>query len=359
MEIGPTSDQLDLRDAMRAVLVTECSSDLARRSYTDPDACRALWAVSQQLGWTSLASRGFGDDDLGLTTLDLALALETCGAFVAPIPMVTSVGMAAGVLRAAGHDATDLLTAIATGTVAALAVHPEDERLAGVPFSVSEGRVRGRAVAVIDAAVADMVVMLCDEDGRTVVAAVDSRHAEITATSSADPSRPMATVAVDAPVDWYAPVHSESALGAALLAAAAELVGVAQGALDIATEHACTRMQFGHPIGSYQGVKHALADCLVLVERARSLVYVAAARADDDVSPSERYLSCVLAKAAASEAALRVTQSTVQVLGALGQTWEHDAHLYLRRAWIGSAQLGDSSSLYRLAGERYLCEAAR
>jgi alkylation response protein AidB-like acyl-CoA dehydrogenase len=175
---------------------------------------------------------------------------------------------------------------------------------------------------------------------------------------SADPARPLATVTVDATAQLTVPVEVETTLGPALLAIAAELVGVAQAALDVAVEHAKNRHQFDRAIGSFQAIKHALADNQVSVERARSLAYLAAARVDDvSVNAAERWRSCALAKAAAGDAALAGTRTAVQVLGALGQTWEHDIHLYLRRAWLGAAQLGDSSSLYHLEGRRFMAGA--
>jgi alkylation response protein AidB-like acyl-CoA dehydrogenase len=354
--IGPTADQLALRENMREVLAAECPRTLVRQTHTDSSAWRHLWKTVLDLGWTALARPGIGDDDLGLSTLDVVLALETCGAVLAPIPFVSSVGLAAGVARAGGAATAEVLDEIVNGNIATLAAQPAAQRLPGPAMMLREGRIQGSAVAVPDAMHADRFVVLCTQDDRVIIATFRcGPGVTITPAVSIDPSRTLATLTVDARPEHLAEVTLGSALAPAWLAVAAELVGVAQGALDLAVTHACTRRQFDRLIGSYQGVKHALADNLVALERARSLVYLAAARLDDQgTTPPEVSATSALAKAAASDAALGCARTTIQVLGALGQTWEHDAHLYMRRAWLGAALLGDSSSLYHNEGQRFL-----
>ncbi|WP_278184963.1 acyl-CoA dehydrogenase family protein, partial [Mycobacterium talmoniae] len=147
-------------------------------------------------------------------------------------------------------------------------------------------------------------------------------------------------------------VDETSAWAAPLLAAAADLVGVARAALDRSVQHATTRHQFGKPIGAFQGIKHALADNYVAVERARSLTYAAAASlADPDTT--DAWQAAALAKAAAGDAALGCARTAVQVHGALAQTWEHDMHLYLRHAWQAATTLGDSRALYHAVGAQF------
>ncbi|OYN76713.1 acyl-CoA dehydrogenase family protein [Mycolicibacterium sphagni] len=363
MQIGPSADQLSLRDGVREVLAADCPLTLDRRVYEDEMAWQPLWRNAVDLGWTWLARRNYdGADDLGLTTLDLVLTLEALGSALAPIPFLSSVGMAAGAARAGGAATDALLNVIAGGTVATLAAQSGTDRLPGATMTLSGGRVRGAAAAVPDAVNAELLVVLCSDGDDTALAVVATADAGVTIdqVESADPARPLATVTVDAPAELTVPVEVETALGPALLAVAAELVGVGQAALDVAVEHAKNRYQFDRPIGSFQAIKHALADNQVSIERARSLAYLAATRVDDpSVGPAERWRSCALAKAAAGDAALACTRTAVQVLGALGQTWEHDIHLYLRRAWLGAAALGDSSSLYHLEGRRFLAGAGR
>ncbi|MDO3333910.1 acyl-CoA dehydrogenase family protein [Mycobacteroides abscessus] len=361
MRIGPDSDQLELRDSMRNILAKSCPPTLVRACYDNPRGWQELWTIATELQWTSLACRGLptAGADIGLTTLDLVLALEVCGQALAPIPFVSSIGMAAGAARCAGSALTELIDEIVCGAVVVLAVQPVGQRLPGVPMRSMGGRIQGSAICVPDAVHAEVVLTLVSDGDATSLVALRGNEFSVIPDESADPSRPLATVEVDTPRRPVPLVDVESVLAPALLAVSSELVGVAQGALQLAVPHACSRTQFGAPIGSYQGIKHALADVHVGIERARSLNYHAAATLDDPQSASaERFLACALAKAAAGEAAVTASRTMIQVLGALGQTWEHDAHLYLRRAWVGAALLGDSSSLYHLVGKRYLERAA-
>jgi alkylation response protein AidB-like acyl-CoA dehydrogenase len=183
---------------------------------------------------------------------------------------------------------------------------------------------------------------------------VTARDAECT-----DPAQPVADVEIDAEPVAIAPVDLESALATPLVAAAADLVGVAGAALARSVEYAKSRQQFGKPIGAFQGIKHALADNYVALERARGLTYAAAARLDDPATPSVAgWNAAALAKAAAAEAAVGCARTAVQVHGALAQTWEHDMHLYLRHAWQGASTLGDSRALYYAVGRRFAGGAA-
>lgn len=353
MEVGLKSGQLALRDSVRDVLRAECPPGVARQAMTDPQRWRTVWKTVVDLGWTELAF----DGDYG--TLDLVLVLEECGAAIAPIPLLSSVGLAAGALRAAGPDADQILGDIAGGVIAALAVHPTGVRLPGVPMSLQQRQLRGRAVAVPWAAAAELIVTLADAaDG--VVAAVARVGDGVTVhpTDCTDPVHPVADIDIDTTPVFTAPVDTESALATPLLAAAADLVGVARAALARSVEHAQSRQQFGKPIGAFQGIKHALADNYVSLERARSLTYAAAARLDDPTTtPAARWTAAAMAKAAAGDAAVGCGRTAVQVHGALAQTWEHDAHLYLRHAWQGAAALGDSRALYHAVGRRFVEDA--
>lgn len=344
MDVGLSSEQLSLRDAVRDILRAECPPDAARQALTDPERWRAPWKTIVDLGWTELAAPA---GDYG--PVELAVVLEECGAALAPIPLLSSVGLAAGALRGSGLDA--VLADIAGGVVATLAVHSPGSRLPGAPATLRDGRLRGRAVAVPNASRAELIVTLATA-GDGVVAAVARCGDGVTmaAGESTDPAQPVADVEIDAVPLATAPVDLESALTAPLVAAAADLVGVASAALHRSVEHAKTRRQFGTPIGAFQGIKHALADNYVGVERARSLTYAAAARLGD---PADAWTAAALAKAAAGDAAAKCARTAVQVHGALAQTWEHDIHLYVRRAWQGAAMLGDSRTLYHEVGRRF------
>jgi len=352
MDVGLNSDQLSLRDAVRDILRAECPPDAARQvmddSGTDPERWRSLWKAVVGLGWTELAA---GTGDYG--PVELAVVLEECGAALAPIPLLSSVGLAAGALRGTGLDAA--LADIADGAVATLAVHAPGARLPGAPMVLRGGRLRGRAVAVPDLGRAELLVTLAESDDGVVVAVArccDGVAQE--AGESTDPAHPLAAADVDAEPLATAPVRLQSALATPLVAAAADLVGVAGAVLQRAVEHAKSRRQFGAPIGAFQGIKHALADNYVGLERARSLTYAAAARlSDPDTTPAGAWTAAALAKAAAGDAATGCARTAVQVHGALAQTWEHDIHLYVRHAWQCAALLGDSRALYHEVGRRF------
>ncbi len=356
MDVGLTSEQLSLRDAVRDILRAQCPPEAARQALDDAERWRGLWKTVVDLGWTELAAPDSGD----YGPLELAVVLEECGAAIAPVPLLSSVGLAAGALRGSGLDS--VLADIAGGAVTTLAVHAPGARLPGAPMTLRQGRLRGRAVAVPDLTRADLIVTLArtDDDGIAVaVARCGDGVTVMPAGESTDPAQPLADVEIDAQPLAVAPVNIEAALAAPLVAAAADLVGVAGAALHRSVEHAKTRRQFGSPIGTFQGIKHALADNYVGVERARSLTYAAAARlSDPNIAPAEAWTAAALAKAAAGDAAADCARTTVQVHGALGQTWEHDSHLYVRRAWQGAALLGDSRALYHEVGRRFVGGAA-
>ena len=300
MDVGLNSGQLALRDSVRDVLRTECPPGVARQAMTDPECWRTVWKTVVDLGWTELAVPADGGEG-SFGRVDLAVVLEECGAAIAPIPLLSSIGLAAGVLRAAGSAVDDVLAAIGGGVVAALAVHPPGCRLPGVPMTLQSGRLHGRAIAVAGLPRADLIVTLASSADGPVAAVV--RVGDGVAVQSAEctnPAQPVADVEIDAEPVVTAPVDVESALATPLLAAAADLVGVADAALARSIEHAKSRQQFGKPIGGFQGIKHALADNYVAVERARSLTYAAAARLDDPAtSPAAGWTAAALAKAAA------------------------------------------------------------
>jgi alkylation response protein AidB-like acyl-CoA dehydrogenase len=350
MDVGLTSEQLSLRDTVRDILRTECPPEAARQAMTDPERWRTLWKTIVDLGWTDLAAPD-ADSDFG--PVELTLVLEECGAAIAPIPLLPSIGLAAGVLRAAGAAAEPVLAEIAGGVAATLAAHSPGSRLPGATMTLRQGRLHGRAVAVPQVSRAELIVTLAETADGAVAAVVRSGDGvTIVAGESTDPAQPVADIEIDAVPVVIAPVDIESALTAPLVAAAADLIGVASAALHRSVEHAKTRRQFGTPIGAFQGIKHALADNYVSLERARSLTYAAAARlADADGTPA--WTAAALAKAAASDAASACARTAVQVHGALAQTWEHDIHLYVRHAWQGATTLGDSRALYHEVGRRF------
>ena len=324
MDVGFSEGQLELRAAVRDVLAKECPSALVRACLDDSEAWRPLWQRSVDLGWTGLALL---DDEAGMGVIELIAVLEELGAAAAPIPLLSSAGLAAGALRAAGSAGEQWQQELAEGAVGTLSVDTTP--------------------GALEASRADLIVVIADDELSVVRPGPGVRLEPLDAV---DPSRPMARVSLgaDATAEAVLRVSLPAALTVPLTATAAELLGLASRVLDIAVTHAGTREQFDRVIGSFQGIKHRLADCYVAIERARGLTYAAAMlAADPDADVVEAWRAAALAKAAAGDAASETTRAGVQVLGALGMTWEHDMHLYLRRAWQMSPLLGDSPALYR------------
>jgi hypothetical protein len=247
-----------------------------------------------------------------------------------------------------------LLDEIAEGGRATfLAVAPE-QRLPGTCLALDNNRVNGRIAQARDLTRAEFVVALAEDSigqANVVVFRAEDRLA-ITPLDAVDPSHPVASASITATPEVVAQVDVERAIVVPLIAAAAELVGVGDRAVTMAVDHAKTREQFGQPIGGFQAVKHRIADAYVAVERARSLTYAAAATASAGDSTACR--TAMLAKAAAGDAATEAARACVATHGAIAQTWEHDAHLLVRRAWQSAALLGESEALYQAAAQDYL-----
>lgn len=357
MKVGLNDSQLELRANVRAVLAAECPSSVTRQAYTDDELWLPLWKTVVDLGWTALA---LADETSGLGAVELAVVLEECGAATLPVPLLSSVGHAAGALRQVGAD--DLLEELSEGAVGTLLASPPGSRSAGPVLTWSGGRLTGTAQDVPEAARADLFVCLAnDDDGALHIAAFRAGAGVLVdKDESLDPSRPLGRMRVDVLPEFCLPTALPTVLAAPLVASASELVGVAARALALSVEHAKTRHQFGQPIGAFQGVKHRLADAYVRLERARSLNYLAAAKlAEGRPVDAVTWRAALLAKAAASEAASECTRSGVAVHGAMGQTWEHDMHLLLRRAWQGSATLGETRALYASAARSYVEDLAK
>ena len=353
MKIGLNESQRELRSNVRSVLAVECPVSVTRECYTNPDRWLALWKTVVDLGWTALA---LGDESSELGAVELVVVLEECGAALLPVPLLATVGQAAGALRCLGQPAEELLDAMAEGAVGTLLASPAGSRLPGAVLTWSGGRLTGTAENVPEGARAELFVALAtDARGALHVAAFRGVGAEVRLVEAVDPSQPIAGLRVDVVPELCLPVDAQAVLIQPLVASAAELVGVADRALAVTVEHARSRRQFGQPIGAFQGVKHRLANAYVALERARSLTYLAAARcaAGGQADPIT-WRTAMLAKAAANDAASECTRSGVAVHGAIGQTWEHDLHLFLRRAWQGSALLGESSALYAAAARDYV-----
>jgi alkylation response protein AidB-like acyl-CoA dehydrogenase len=295
-----SDEQLAMRDAVRGFLENECPPKVVRDAWTNETGRSGLWARLGEMGVLGVlapeARGGFGGD-----ALDLVLLLEETGRAALPEPVVEHAAVALPLLddeRVAAAAAGELMITVAPPSGL-------------VPYGGG----------------ADLVLY----DGEFVEPSALSLQPH----ESVDGSRRLfATTAPPASIDG-------AAFDRAALGVAAQLLGLADRLLTMTVGYAKERHQFGVPIGSFQAVKHHLADVALALEFARPLVYRAAwsiARGDD-----ARSVYVGMAKARASEAALVAGRVALQVHGAIGYTTEYDLHLFMKRAWALAASWGDAT----------------
>ncbi|WP_408633204.1 acyl-CoA dehydrogenase family protein [Mycobacterium hippophais] len=349
-----TGEQGQLREAVRRFCAEHFDEQAVRALMeSDPPFDPKLWSrLGAELGVLGL-SVPESDGGAGGNLVDQAVAVEEFGAALACGPLFGTVYLAVPALVAASAGAArdGLLADLVEGVrTAAFAVGGR----AGVfdPGAVTvtaEGdALTGTLPQVVDAGAADVLLVAATGSDGPRLYAVDTTADGVTRTplQTLDLTRPQAAVELaDATATLIAgpdeaPRVIQHALhvGAALLAV--EQVGAAQHLLDLAVDYAKSRLQFGRPIGSFQAVKHRLADMLVETEHARSTAYHAVwALTDGSDDPA---LATAIAQATASAALSRIAADTIQVLGGIGFTWEHQAHLYFKRATTDAALLGSA-----------------
>jgi alkylation response protein AidB-like acyl-CoA dehydrogenase len=275
----------------------------------------AIWNEMCELGWPgiTIAEENGGQ---GLGVVELVILQEELGYACAPSPLISNA-FAGALIERAGSD---------------------EQRSRWLP-GIASGRERGAAAftpddePVVGAAAGAAVLVLNDGDGAKLVEAADAKLERL---DLIDTTR--AYFRAGAEDGDPLPGDIAEAVDIGVVALAAELVGVAQRALDMAVDYAKEREQFARPIGAYQAVSHRLAGMLWDVEEARSLTYYAAWAADSD--PAALPLAAAMAKARASDAATSVTHDAIQTFGGIGFTWEHDIHFFLKRARVGAQLLG-------------------
>jgi alkylation response protein AidB-like acyl-CoA dehydrogenase len=364
MDFAFSEEQEMLRGSTRDFLAKECSSKVVRKLMDAPDAYdEGLWRKIAGLGWTAL---GIPEQYGGVGTfLDLIVVLEEAGRALMPGPFFATMGLAVPALLEAGTEAQkkEVLGAIAEGSARATLAMTEpsgrwDASAVTLSAKPSGGgwQLDGVKLFVPDAEAADYMVVAArtrgeGEDGISLFL-VKGRPAGMTVTSlkTLDMTRRWSEVRFDgvklagdflmgtADKAWP---HLKRALEWATAALCAEMVGGTQKVLETSTEYAKTRHQFGKPIGIYQAVSHKLADMLVLSESGRSATYYAAWAVEADAS--DRSLAASMAKAYVSDAYRKVAGDGIQVHGGIGFTWEHDMHLYFKRAKSSEVTLGDAT----------------
>ncbi len=339
MNFGFDEDQLLFQTALRDFLDKECT----------PDVVRGFWRGEASELWTRLAALGVPGlripeehGGMGLDEIDAVLLFEEAGRAALPEPVIATAAVGAPLLSELAADlrARRWLEPIAAGR-ARLAVADPQHPLVG------------------DADVARLLLLFHADE----VHAVEASEVTLTHQPANDPSRRLFRVAWSpGPGTRLADGARGRALRAAALdrgalAAAAELIGVADRLIEMAAAYAGQRQQFGRPIGSFQAVKHMLASAKVELEYARPAVYRAAHSVARGVPGRGLHVST--AKLLASQAAARAARTALQVLGAIGYTWEQDLHIWMRRAWsLGLAWGGDAFHRSRV-GQAILAADAR
>ncbi|CAM3552983.1 acyl-CoA dehydrogenase family protein [Tsukamurella ocularis] len=332
-----SSELDDLAAAVRSVIDRRWSPAALRAAIDTPEGYdRGLWSVlCEQVGVAALAVPE-EHDGVGAGVRALQVVAEELGRHLIPSPFLGSAVLATILLAETGE--AELLAGLASGErIAAVAFAGDD--FADRPVTVVDGRLSGTARLVLDGDLADdLLVVAGDELYLVDGAAAPRRH-----TPSMDPTRRFAEVDLDgAParrVGDGARAALDRALDVACAALTAEQAGAAAQALATTVEYAGNRVQFGRPIGSFQALKHRMADMFALVESARSAAIAAGEALDRGDAGAA--LAVATAKTYCSEAFSAVAAEMIQLHGGIGITWEHDAHLYFKRAHSSSQLFGD------------------
>jgi alkylation response protein AidB-like acyl-CoA dehydrogenase len=363
MDLELSSEQEDLQQAVRAVLEREAPISLARAVVEDGKGAEELWTHLAGLDWPALnvpESAG----GLGLGVVELAVVAEELGRVLAPGPFLSTAAQFVPAVRIGGNaeQVERFLGPVAArGMAGSLAV----AEAAGVwgaagvqAAAVADGegwRLDGSKHYVFEPARAEELVVAARVPGTSgdegiVLAVVSAADVSVTLMDSIDGTRQIGTVDLSAvrvgPDRVLAgPERGGGALDEILAVAttvfAAETVGTCQGIFDVVLAYVNEREQFGVRIGSFQAVKHKLANMFVALESARVTATFAAAALDeaDERAP----MAVAMAKASVGDAQKLIAQEGIQCLGGIGYTWEHDMHLYVKRAKVGGAYFGSGA----------------
>lgn len=346
MAIAISADHASLAASVRALVRRALPSDYLHKQIDAKklDSRPAHWAAAADMGLFGMhiaeehGGQGFGYAELAVVVEELARAAAP-GLFV---PTVLASAVVSSATDSRLHK--DLLPALADGSRTATISLAAD--LTG-RFNDGVLTVSGSAAAVVGAQTTDLFVLPVAIDGAERWIAVERSHTTVDAVDSVDLLRPIGHVRIDAATGsgvWLLDgVDSARVRTLAGAIYAAEASGIAAETTRIASEYAKVRTQFGRPIGQFQAVKHKCAAMLVESERAAASAW-SAARTLDSADSSQRELTSAMAAVLAGHAAVLCAQDAIQTLGGIGFTWEHDIHLYYRRALGISAALGRRST---------------
>jgi alkylation response protein AidB-like acyl-CoA dehydrogenase len=349
MNLELDDEQVALRDTVRRYLAEKASLATYVRPLLDDVVTGGddVWRGLAAMGVTGLLVPE-DCDGAGMTMIEAGIVAEELGAALYPGPWLSSAVAATRTLMRTGADenAAGLLTGIAAGSAVATVGPLSEPR----PTGIDGTALRGTITALPDAAAADVILVFADDGDGVGLYSVDTSSPGVVVTpcTHIDPTRKLSDVEFnDVPAQRLASASAEdisAVVDDVIIAHAADALGAATTVMNLAVEYAKVRKQFDQPIGSFQAVQHLCVDMYEAVELARSGV-IHALWAADAAEPAERHLAALRAKAFAGQLTA-VGDTAIQVFGGIGFTWEHDAHLYLKRLLGWSGLLG--------APDRYL-----
>jgi alkylation response protein AidB-like acyl-CoA dehydrogenase len=368
MNFAFSEEQEELRTAVRRFLQEKSPETEVRRLMETEDGYDpAVWSqMADQLGLQSITiPEEYGGS--GFSYVELIVILEEMGSALLCAPYFATVALAANALLTSGDDSAkkDLLPGLASGeTIGTLAITEDNGRwdFEGVALQASGSggawTLDGHKSFVIDGHIANLILVAARTSAGLSLFAVEGDASGLTRTSlpTMDQTRKQARLVFESTparligTDGGAADSLTKTLDLAAVALAAEQVGGAQHCLDSSVDYAKNRIQFGRPIGSFQAIKHKCADMLLEVESAKSAAYYAgwAAAEDSDELP----VVASLAKSYCSEAYFHAAAENIQIHGGIGFTWEHDAHLYFKRAKSSELLFGDPAYHRELLAQR-------
>ena len=366
MDLEFSAEEIELRDNVRSVLAKVCPPAVVRGVFEGRTDGFEVWDRMCELDWPALGiPERYGG--LGQGFVDVAIVCEELGRVVAPGPYLATVTqfVPALVEVTPEHDAAaHALGEVAAGRLTGALALAEDARLGvGAVRAVAARRdggwrLDGVKTTVIDGDRADRLAVVArlegsEGDDALGLFLIDRDRCEVTTRTLIDPSIRVAdltlrAVDVDGDTALAEPGQPGVAIGLrraveqATIAIAAATVGSCRRIFEMTLDYAKVREQFGKPIGSFQALKHRLADMFLAVERATALVYYAALTVEED--DPRRTEAASLAKSAAGDCQRLLAEDGLQLHGGIGMTWEHDLHFFLKRAKVGEALFGTSTA---------------
>lgn len=356
MNLDFSDEQKQLREQVRRFLSEACPPEAVRKILDGPESYdKAVWKGLAEMGVLGAAiPEEYGG--VGLTHLELCVVAEELGRVLAPVPMASSIYLAAEFLMMAGSEKQKetWLPKLAAGeAIGTFAFNEGQGRMspAKIAAAVEGGKLSGTKCPVADGAVADFAVVAAkDETGKVCLYLVElgGKGVKRTVLESIDPTREQASLTFDkAPAELIGKAGdgwniASQVLDRAALLMAFEQLGGADRALEIARDYALERMAFGRPIGSFQAIKHILADMYVSATLARSNCYYGAWALTSGAA--EFPVAAATARVSSTTAFQHCAKNNIQVHGGMGFTWAFDCHLYYRRSNALALALGSLST---------------